>query len=398
MRPAPRVLKPMFYKLGLVVAKYPLRVIAASLLVASALIAGVFLTETSTGYDVWYPQKSEAQVKYKAVVEPFFPVTVRYSGFNFKASSASGAGVISKATLISALELHSSIVDSAAFGRLCARQYAGGPCQISSLLDAWQFNASVLAADPDVSARATARHADAGAGVVLGGVTTGAAGSVQSAAVLASSYVLSVDSEADAAACKRWEQDHFLARCRAFTAAGATVQCQAARSWDDESGRALNDDQYIMTLSMALMMVYVSAVLGPWHLQKGKFLLGFSIVVSVGLALGVAFGVAGYAGLPFTVMSFMTIFILLGIGIDDMFILVDAFERAPSADPGLKLATALEEVGCSITMTSLTDGLAFMIGGFVDLPAVSYFCVTAAVAVVSVFAFQVWCACENVAY
>ena len=49
---------------------------------------------------------------------------------------------------------------------------------------------------------------------------------------------------------------------------------------------------------------------------------------------------------------------------------------------------ALGAVGCSITLTSLTDGLAFCIGSLIDLPAVSAFCVAAGVAVISVFIVQ----------
>jgi hypothetical protein len=52
------------------------------------------------------------------------------------------------------------------------------------------------------------------------------------------------------------------------------------------------------------------------------------------------------------------------------------------------MGDALEAVGCSITLTSLTDGLAFYIGSLIDLPAVSAFCVAAGMAVFSVFIIQ----------
>ena len=53
-----------------------------------------------------------------------------------------------------------------------------------------------------------------------------------------------------------------------------------------------------------------------------------------------------------------------------------------------RMGAALGAVGCSITLTSLTDGLAFCIGSLIDLPAVSAFCVAAGVAVISVFIVQ----------
>ena len=112
--------------------------------------------------------------------------------------------------------------------------------------------------------------------------------------------------------------------------------------------------------------------------------------MNVGLSLGVAFGICGYAGIPFTQMSMMTIFIIMGVGIDDMFILTDAFNREPMSLPVEdRVGNALAEVGGSITLTSVTDFLAFSIGSMIDLPAVSYFCTTAAIAVLSVFFIQV---------
>lgn len=43
----------------------------------------------------------------------------------------------------------------------------------------------------------------------------------------------------------------------------------------------------------------------------------------------------------------------------------------------------------SLSNTQVTDFLAFGIGAFIDLPAISYFCITASIAVLAVFAIQV---------
>mmetsp|Transcript_20227 Transcript_20227/g.42150 ORF Transcript_20227/g.42150 Transcript_20227/m.42150 type:complete len:586 (+) Transcript_20227:673-2430(+) len=145
-----------------------------------------------------------------------------------------------------------------------------------------------------------------------------------------------------------------------------------------------------MMYAMMLMIAYVAVVLARRDLVESKVLLGLLIVVNVGLSLGVAFGLCGYLGIPFTQMSMMCIFIIMGVGIDDMFILTDAFDREPvSLAVEDRVGNALGEVGGSITLTSVTDFLAFSIGSMIDLPAVSYFCVTAAIAVLAVFIVQI---------
>ena len=55
-----------------------------------------------------------------------------------------------------------------------------------------------------------------------------------------------------------------------------------------------------------------------------------------------------------------------GIGVDDMFVIVQALECLDSSEKALpipeRIATALKHAGVSITVTSLTDILAFGVG------------------------------------
>jgi len=193
----------------------------------------------------------------------------------------------------------------------------------------------------------------------------------------------------------KFEKDEFLVICKSeaktvASSTGAGVYCQAERSYTDESDRAIADDQSLMMFAMILMIGYVSVVLSRKDPVKSKILLSFTIVASVGLSLGVAFGVCGFLGLPFTQMSMMTIFIIMGVGIDDMFVITGEYNRTPEHLPSPeRVALALQGVGNSIFYTSVTDFLAFGIGSLIDLPAVSGFCVTAATAVLSVFVVQV---------
>lgn len=122
-----------------------------------------------------------------------------------------------------------------------------------------------------------------------------------------------------------------------------------------------------------------------------RYLLSLAIILIIGLALGVAFGLAGYTGLVATQCSFLAVFILFGLGVDDMFLLVDAYDRFHATqDITVRCAQACREVGSSILFTSLTTFLALLVGSTIDLPAVQSFCITTAVAVAFVFSITIF--------
>ena len=72
-------------------------------------------------------------------------------------------------------------------------------------------------------------------------------------------------------------------------------------------------------------------------------------------------------------------FLVLGVGIDNIFIIIDAVDRQPSSITGdARIARALGQVGASISMTTLTDLVAFFVSMVTDFPAIRYFCMYAA--------------------
>jgi uncharacterized membrane protein YdfJ with MMPL/SSD domain len=81
--------------------------------------------------------------------------------------------------------------------------------------------------------------------------------------------------------------------------------------------------------------------------------------------------------------------ILLGIGIDDAYVVTGAFDRetrvSPNAPAEARIYSAIHRAGMSITVTSLTDFCAFMLGSITRLPAIRYFCQDAAIVIIFMY-------------
>jgi hypothetical protein len=61
-----------------------------------------------------------------------------------------------------------------------------------------------------------------------------------------------------------------------------------------------------------------------------------------------------------------------------MFIIYASFKRTTSwLETNVRIAKTLENVGVSITITSFTDFVAFMVGYFTDFKSIQIFCIYA---------------------
>ena len=83
-------------------------------------------------------------------------------------------------------------------------------------------------------------------------------------------------------------------------------------------------------------------------------------------------------------------FLILAIGVDNMFLISRAERNVPDhvKDMELRTAYALKEIGPSIFTAAFCEALAFFIGMLCDIPALSSFCLVAGIAVIADFVLQ----------
>ena len=167
-----------------------------------------------------------------------------------------------------------------------------------------------------------------------------------------------------------------------------------ARSLGDEFGSAIRGDIGKLGGAYMVILAYMVVMLSrcdPVHSMGG---MSFVTVLVVGMSYACAMGLGGYAGIFNNNLNQNIPFLLLGLGVDDAFVLTSCYRRARRREPGAPTARHIEEAcrtgGISILITSVTDALAFFVGAATRLPALSWFCQFAGLGVTFCFLFQLF--------
>ena len=89
-------------------------------------------------------------------------------------------------------------------------------------------------------------------------------------------------------------------------------------------------------------------------------------ISAVWMAILVSFGICSAFEVPFGPVHSILPFLLLGIGIDDMFVIVQCWNNLTKEEMKrslpVRIASTMKHAGVSITITSVTDFAAFAIG------------------------------------
>lgn len=102
-------------------------------------------------------------------------------------------------------------------------------------------------------------------------------------------------------------------------------------------------------------------------------------LINISLAVAASYGFGAYVGLIFSPLMTILPFIMIGIGVDGMFVLQSALDLTDPADPmEERMGFTLAHAGVSVTVASLTNFAAFIIGSNTSLPALRAFSIYAA--------------------
>ena len=77
---------------------------------------------------------------------------------------------------------------------------------------------------------------------------------------------------------------------------------------------------------------------------------------------------------------------MIGIGVDDIFVIMNSIDQISlDLSPQERLVKGLGHSGASITITSLTNSLAFLSGTVISMEGIQSFCVYASVTIMMLY-------------
>ena len=152
----------------------------------------------------------------------------------------------------------------------------------------------------------------------------------------------------------------------------------------------IEEDRIIVNISVVLLITYSLFVLGtcdPVGCRASAAAIG---VASALMAYFASYGLCSLIGIKASNMHGLLPFLLLGIGADDMYVIAAVVDQVnPRMVYKRKIAKALKLGGVSILITSVTDAVAFMLGGMSSLPSLRSFAFYAGLGVVFAFLFEI---------
>ena len=150
------------------------------------------------------------------------------------------------------------------------------------------------------------------------------------------------------------------------------VHYSSERSLDDAIAESTGSDIALVSITFTLMITFACVMLGKFlNPLTGHSLLANTGVFAVALGILAGLGLAMWCRVTFVSLVGVLPFLVLGIGIDDMFILVDELDRQPREMSKIEIIkTVMANSGATVTMTTMTDLVAFAVSTSTSFPAI----------------------------
>ncbi|KAM4605952.1 patched domain-containing protein 3-like [Polymixia lowei] len=345
------------------------------------------------------PRKGPSKVARDFVKENFphndsmYSEERHYSKGNFAsviALSVNNANILTDESLEDIFKLNDEILNitvdrgQLGFSQLCAKAY--GRCVVNDILEILRPNANTTDISYPIHIH---RSRPVFLGSVLGGVTADVNGSVTSARALRLTYFLEEREDVNEVA-KLWLRSFKKLLLAETGSKHIQVSYYTSKSKQEEIEKHTTDGFPLFLITYALAVTF--SVISCLRLDnvRNKVWVAVIGVLSTGLAVVSSFGLMLYIGVPFVITVANSPFLILGIGLNNMCIMVANWQNTNVKDTvPTRMAHSYKEAAMSITITSLTDVLKFIIGVTSDFPSVQSFCLYTSASIIFCYIYTI---------
>ena len=404
----------LFYRLGHAASRFPVITIASSLAVVGILSAGWFRFDLEKEPARLWVSPSSAAAQEKAYFDSNFGPFYRAEKiFLVNDTHSAGPGpVLSYDTLKWWAEVEKSIanIQSPTYGDhlsdLCFKP-TGEACVVQSITGYWFSKGGVVSPstwkeDLQKCAKSPVDcRPEFGQPIEPEMILGGYSDDVAEAKAMTVTWVVrnAEEGEEQFTRAVDWEnavRDRFLEVQGEAEARGLRLSFNTEISLEQELSKSTNTDAKIIVISYIVMFIYACMALGtPFKhvfrnpallLVESKVTLGLLGIIIVLMSITASIGFFSWVGLKATLIIVEVIpFIVLAVGVDNIFLLVHELERVNVSCPDQmveeRVAKTIGRMGPSILFSALTETVAFALGAAVGMPAVRNFAAYAAGAV-----------------
>lgn len=392
-------------------ASFPFTTILCGISLSFTVIAAGLLTnfELETNNDfMWSPINSKPIIHSNWVY--------RESGFSPPTRDVrviihrDGANVLNKQVAGCLMELVESLRSLEEYGLSCRCSWDREDCPIRSASSFFGHNRSlfdkIVSSDEDVLMAFSSLHYDNGSPVsrtsIFGSpkpestvpdrLIDNNSSYLESATALlleiSQQPALSESKDFDSAATnlvfsirEKWKRDKIHCSAEVFT----------DRTFEDEIERGVSQAIPFVASAFVIIGGFCALYFASWNnLLRSQSLLGVGAVATVSLSIMTSFGLLFAVGVPFTNMTQIFPYVMVGVALDDTFILVEAFNRTDQEKIAVdRVEDAINKVGMSIFISTLTSAFAFFLGYVGTLPIVRWFSLYAGTTIFIDFLYQI---------
>ncbi len=361
----------------------------------------IFINFEKNTAKLYNPQNSQAERDLDRA-NKYFPLKFRREMVILRPKNQHPQGVLTEECFMDALRLHRAIASLQDYKKYCMKDPIRNQCIVITPLELFHYNPAYLtnitawltsAYGNDSYLMSNGRPAFYNFPAIFGTSLKLERGAIKSADVLQMIYVTK-DLTNDT------EYQNMLKFEQAFLDTAFKMKNQlkfvevfysSARSIDDAVNESSISDLSLFLITFLFMIIFACLVSGNFfNPAQGHALLATSCVIAVsyGIICGLGFGM--WLGVPFiSIVGFLP-FLILGVGLDDMFIIVNEFDRLPRGLSVVRcVSIVMTNTGSSITMTTVTTLAAYLISTSTSFLAIRYFCLYATFCIAFSYLFVV---------